>query len=86
MPNAALLRGYGHVDYLPLPNGEYGNPGDVVEIRADLVVSTIMENHPDLSGENMDARIDWWLEAGGDEYASNTSMILFPLIDHCEFL
>jgi SET domain-containing protein 6 len=49
-------------------NGGYGNPGDVVEIRADLVVSTILENHTDLAGENMDARIDWWLEAGGDEY------------------
>jgi len=30
-------------------------------------VSTILEDHPDLAGENMDARIDWWLEAGGDD-------------------
>ncbi|KAF8813911.1 SET domain-containing protein [Phlegmacium glaucopus] len=67
LPNAALLRSYGHVDYLSLPDGGYGNPGDVVEIRADLVVSTIMEDHGDFPGENMDARIDWWLEAGGDD-------------------
>ena len=86
MPNAALLRAYGHVDYLPLLNGEYGNPGDVVEVRADLVVSTIMENHPDRSGENMDARIDWWLEAGGDEYASSTFTFLIPLTHNCGFL
>ena len=86
MPNAALLRAYGHVDYLPLLNGEYGNPGDVVEVRADLVVSTIMENNPDLVGENMVARIDWWLEVGGDEYVSNIFTFLFPLTDNREFL
>ena len=58
----------------------------MVEVRADLVVSTILENHPDLAGENMDARIDWWLEVGGDEYASNTFTFLFRLTDNCEFL
>ena len=82
MPNAALLRAYGHVDYLPLLNGEYGNSGDVVEVRADLVVSTIMENHPGLAGENMDARIDWWLEVGGDEYASIAFTFIFPVTDN----
>ncbi|KAJ7071925.1 SET domain-containing protein [Mycena amicta] len=53
LPNAELLRRYGHVDLLALPeDSSHGNPGDVVEIRADIVV----------------ARIDWWLEQGGDEY------------------
>lgn len=85
MPNSALLRAYGHVDYLPLLNGEYGNPGDVVEVRADLVVSTVVEDHPDLTGENMDARIDWWLEVGGDEYVSNIFTFLFRLTNNCEF-
>lgn len=27
----------------------------------------------------MDARIDWWLEAGGDEYALNASIFFIPL-------
>lgn len=38
-----------------------GNPSDVVEISADIVVQTVA------SGDSQD-RIDWWLEEGGDEY------------------
>ncbi|KAF4620915.1 hypothetical protein D9613_000307 [Agrocybe pediades] len=75
LPNAELLRGFGHVDYLPLPfaPGEYGNPGDVVEIRADIVVQCVLDA---LNGEatskklitsDFEERIDWWLEEGGDD-------------------
>ncbi|KAL0575683.1 Ribosomal lysine N-methyltransferase 4 [Marasmius crinis-equi] len=65
LPNAELLRRYGHVDLLPLTEDEVGNPGDVVEIRADLIVSAIA---PDgLSFESAKERIDWYLEEGGDD-------------------
>jgi SET domain-containing protein 6 len=67
LPNAELLRRYGHVDVLPLSDGKLGNPGDVVEIRADAVVSAIMQRHSTLSSESSQERIDWWLEEGGDE-------------------
>ncbi|KAJ3507304.1 hypothetical protein NLJ89_g6379 [Agrocybe chaxingu] len=71
LPNAELLRGFGHIDYLPLPGtNKFGNPGDVVEVRADLFVQCALEVHPDLTkdaeGELME-RIDWWLEEGGDD-------------------
>jgi len=66
-PNSVLLRQYGHVDYIPLPEGGFGNPGDVVELRADLVVqSTGVEGSIDDNPE-MKERIDFWLEEGGDE-------------------
>jgi SET domain-containing protein 6 len=67
LPNAELLRRYGHVDILPLSDGKLGNPGDVVEIRADTVVSIIIQRHSALSSESSQERIDWWLEEGGDE-------------------
>ncbi|KIK69268.1 hypothetical protein GYMLUDRAFT_214349 [Collybiopsis luxurians FD-317 M1] len=85
LPNSELLRRYGHVDILPLPGGGggklKGNPGDVVEIRADLVVSVFaqlgsgsesmdVEVHtsPDTNPSSASAeRIDWWLEEGGDD-------------------
>jgi len=51
---------------LPLPDGKIGNPGDVVEIRADIAVSVVMR-HSGLSSESSQERIDWWLEEGGDE-------------------
>jgi N-lysine methyltransferase SETD6 len=59
-----LLRRYGHVDQVPLPDGSLGNPADIVEIRADLVVKSITQ---DLGSE----RVDWWLEQGGDELRSS---------------
>lgn len=62
MPNAELLRRYGHVDMLTLQNGELGNPGDVVEIRADIAISVLQ-----VSDTITTERIDWWLEQGGDE-------------------
>jgi SET domain-containing protein 6 len=52
---------------LPLPSGETGNPGDIVEIKADLVVSTV-SNYPGAThGDQTKERIDWWLEEGGEE-------------------
>ncbi|KAJ7680818.1 SET domain-containing protein [Mycena polygramma] len=62
LPNAELLRRYGHVDMLPLPNGDVGNPGDVVEVPADLAVA-VLQTDDVVTKE----RIDWWLEQGGDD-------------------
>jgi SET domain-containing protein 6 len=59
-PNSDLLRRYGHVDLVPLPQGGLGNPADIVEVRADLVVAAAN----DLADKE---RIDWWLEEGGDD-------------------
>lgn len=67
LPNVELLRRYGHVDLLPLPGGGKGNPADVVEIRADLVLSTFSETSGASSAVSNVERIDWWLEEGGDE-------------------
>jgi SET domain-containing protein 6 len=47
---------------LTLQNGELGNPGDVVEIRADIAISVLQ-----VSDTITTERIDWWLEQGGDE-------------------
>nr|GAT54993.1 predicted protein [Mycena chlorophos] len=78
LPNAELLRRYGHVDLVPLnestdastsdPSANpsaLGNPGDVVEIRADLVLSVL--DLPPQSEAKTKERIDWWLEQGGDD-------------------
>ncbi|KAE9389886.1 SET domain-containing protein, partial [Gymnopus androsaceus JB14] len=67
LPNVELLRRYGHVDLLPLPGGGKGNPADVVEIRADLVLSTFSETSGASSAVSNVERIDWWLEEGGDD-------------------
>ncbi|KAJ3933631.1 MAG: hypothetical protein NXY57DRAFT_891707 [Lentinula lateritia] len=64
LPNSELLRRYGHVDILPLPGSGKGNPADVVEIRADLVLATFSEQSESTSSTE---RIDWWLEEGGDD-------------------
>jgi len=61
-----LLRRHGHVDLLPLPDGGEGNPADVVEVGADLVVAVVMQEL-NLSSELSRERIDWWLEQGGDD-------------------
>ncbi|KAG7098312.1 hypothetical protein E1B28_000273 [Marasmius oreades] len=61
LPNAELIRRYGHIDLLPLPQGDLGNPGDVAEIRADLIVAAAVP------AEDAEARIDWYLEEGGDD-------------------
>ncbi|KAF8199954.1 SET-domain protein, partial [Mycena galopus ATCC 62051] len=74
LPNAELLRRYGHVDLLPLPNGELGNPGDVVEITADLAVG-VLQTEEAVTKE----RIDWWLEQGGDDVVVLESDLEIPL-------
>lgn len=55
---------------MPLPGGGVGNPGDVVEIRADIAVDATMQHHSTISSEELRERIDWWLEEGGDEYVN----------------
>ena len=60
-PNSDLLRRYGHVDRVPLPDGSLGNPADIVELRADLVLESV-------ASKDLGDRVDWWLEEGGDEY------------------
>lgn len=67
LPNSDLLRRYGHVDLLTLPGGGNGNPGDIVEVRADLVVAAVSRREASLSSDSCQERIDWWLEEGGDE-------------------
>lgn len=79
LPNAELLRRYGHVDTLLLSDGKIGNPGDVVEIRADIAVSVIVQRHSALSSESSQERIDWWLEGGGDDVFVLESDLELPL-------
>jgi SET domain-containing protein 6 len=52
---------------IPLPQGGEGNPSDIVEVRADLVVSTLAQQNCGISPALTKERIDWWLEEGGDE-------------------
>ncbi|KZV66693.1 SET domain-containing protein [Peniophora sp. CONT] len=59
-PNSDLLRRYGHVDRVPLPDGSLGNPADIVELRADLVLASV-------TSTDLGDRVDWWLEEGGDD-------------------
>ncbi|TFK25187.1 SET domain-containing protein [Coprinopsis marcescibilis] len=66
LPNAELLRRYGHVDLLPLPDGTTGNPSDLVELSAEIIVGMVKELHSQ-SSEGFVERIDWWLEEGGDD-------------------
>ncbi|KAF8915609.1 hypothetical protein CPB85DRAFT_1550593 [Mucidula mucida] len=77
LPNAELLRRYGHVDLLPLPNGKEGNPGDVVELRADLVVALVAERKH-ISSAVTKERIEWWLEEGGDDVLELDSDLEIP--------
>ncbi|KAG2112090.1 hypothetical protein DEU56DRAFT_843138 [Suillus clintonianus] len=67
LPNSDLLRRYGHVDLLPCPHlkGALGNPQDIAEIRADLVVNVVCADNP--NGETHRQRIEWWLDEGGDD-------------------
>ncbi|KAG1861544.1 hypothetical protein DFJ58DRAFT_777259 [Suillus subalutaceus] len=67
LPNSDLLRRYGHVDLVPCPHlkGALGNPQDIVEIRADLVVNVVCGDVS--NSETYRQRIDWWLDEGGDD-------------------
>ncbi|KAK7473222.1 Ribosomal lysine N-methyltransferase 4 [Stygiomarasmius scandens] len=67
LPNAELLRRYGHVDLMPLPGGGKGNPGDVAEIRADLIVSALSEHPGRFPESKVQEVIDWYLDEGGDD-------------------
>ncbi|KAI0745272.1 SET domain-containing protein [Earliella scabrosa] len=64
-PNSDLLRRYGHVDVVPLlpPLSGMGNPEDVVEVRADLVVSVASTKVK----YDLQERVDWWLEEADDD-------------------
>ncbi|OJT11683.1 Ribosomal lysine N-methyltransferase 4 [Trametes pubescens] len=64
-PNSDLLRRYGHVDLVPLnpPLSGLGNPGDVVEVRADLIVSVASKKVK----YDLKERVDWWLEEADDD-------------------
>jgi N-lysine methyltransferase SETD6 len=73
LPNADLLRKYGHVDLIPLgieasstisPVFPYENPADEVEIRADLILDICLYN---VSQAARAAKIDAWLSLGGEE-------------------
>jgi SET domain-containing protein 6 len=68
-PNSDLLRRYGHVDQVPLADGGLGNPADIVEIRADLVMEVVGQY--DGPGPRSAERLEWWLEEGGDECANS---------------
>ncbi|KAH9920155.1 SET domain-containing protein [Fomitopsis serialis] len=65
LPNSDLLRRYGHVDLVPVPQplGGLGNPADVVEIRGDLAVAAVTDGQSTSLGE----RVDWWLENADDD-------------------
>jgi len=79
LPNSDLLRRYGYVDLVPCPHlkGELGNPQDIVEIRADLVVNVVCDDVP--NSETYRQRINWWLDEGGDEYDLRSLLFLFML-------
>lgn len=51
-----------------LPGGGQGNPGDVVEVPADVFVSPVLDlGLKGVSVETLRERIDLWLEESGDE-------------------
>ena len=70
-PNSDLLRRYGHVDIVPLlQHGRVGNPADVVEVGADVVLSVIEASEASdkiSQSPHIRERVEWWLEEGGDE-------------------
>lgn len=60
---------------IPDANGVMGNPGDVVEVPADLVTSVIVID----AEQHLKERIDWWLDEGGDECVKLFFIILVDL-------
>ncbi|KAL5528774.1 RMS1 [Sanghuangporus sanghuang] len=67
-PNSGLLREYGHVDLVPFPAGvgREGNPADIAEIRADLIVQVVSASLG-VDNDTFKERIEWWLEEGCDD-------------------
>lgn len=57
-----------------------GNPSDVAEIRADLVVRVVQASKFGSVAKDSRARIEWWLDEGEDEYVS-LSPLLFPHVN-----
>jgi len=49
-----------------MENGLQGNPADIVEIPANLVVEVVRIRNRK-NEDTYTERIDWWLEEGGDE-------------------
>lgn len=78
-PNSDLLRRYGFVDVTKLesPLSGAGNPADIVEIPANLVVEAATKR---TTSKTQD-RVDWWLEEAEDEYVLHLfASILIKLI------
>jgi len=54
-----------------------GNPGDVVEVPANVFVSpTIGVSPQGVTAEALQERIDWWLEESGDEWVP----VSYPIV------
>ena len=56
-----------------------GNPSDVVEIKADLVVEVVRARWGTKEiGNDIEERIEWWLDEGGDEcvYLFHSSLLV----------
>lgn len=67
LPNADLLRRYGHIDMTPLNQGgpfPYGNPSDDVEIPADLVFDICT---PGAGDEQKSRKIEAWMNLDDPE-------------------
>lgn len=47
-----------------------GNPSDVAEIRADLLVRVVQTTNFGPEVKDVHARIEWWLDEGEDEYVT----------------
>ncbi|EKM54733.1 uncharacterized protein PHACADRAFT_97093 [Phanerochaete carnosa HHB-10118-sp] len=64
-PNSDLLRRYGFIDVTKLesPLSGAGNPADIVEIPANLVVEAATKH---TTSKTQD-RVDWWLEEAEDD-------------------
>jgi len=60
----------------------FGNPSDVAEVRADLVVHVVQTIKAGSEVKDAPARIEWWLDEGEDEYVwVSLTPPLFPLVD-----
>ncbi|KAH0828175.1 hypothetical protein J3R83DRAFT_3877 [Lanmaoa asiatica] len=57
----------------------FGNPSDVTEIQADLVVHVVRATNFGSKAKEARARIEWWLDEGEDEYVSLSPPLLVPL-------
>ena len=55
-----------------------GNPSDVAEVQADLVVHVVQTTNFGSKVKDANARIEWWLDGGGDEYVSLSPPSLPP--------